>query len=162
MLFLSIFLLIIIVLIIMLFTFVLKIDFILDTNREIMNISMLWLYPFLKANIFMEQKVPTLEVFIFKMKLFRKNLNNKKKVKSKKGFKMQDIKFQNINLTTHYGFQDKFLVGIVCGFINIASQFFQINYLEQEPDFLASNDYIYLRATASINIMPTIKSLASH
>lgn len=164
MLVLALLLILLTIIIIMLFTVALKMDFIFDTNSEKMKLTMLWLDPFLKGEIFMQNKVPILEVYLFHLKLFKKALNQKRKTSNKAhGMQLvQDLKLNDVNLVAKYGLQDKFMLGVICWLVNFLPQFIKIDYFEQDPDFLANSDYIYLRVTADLNIMPTLKSLTSH
>jgi exo-beta-1,3-glucanase (GH17 family) len=59
---------------------------------------------------------------------------------------------KDINVNVKYGFADPFATGIACGAISMASQFINADSIIQTPDFLSMNDYIYLDATAKVNL----------
>lgn len=153
--------LLVITIIILMYIIALKINFVFDTTEEKMRLTAYWLYPFIKAEIFMLNKKPMLKVSLFNIKIYEKAMKKKKSFHENLRL-VKDINVENINLTAYYGFNDKFMVGIISMLINYATQFLTIESIEQKPDFMAHDDYIFINADATMKIVPALKSLASH
>ena len=144
-------LLIIIVILILLFTKYLKVRVVFDTCKTDLNMTLLWLHTFLKAWVTIEDTKPMLTIYLLNKRLFKRRL-----IKEKKNLSGVDIikliDTREIQVNTYYGFRDPFITGITCGVINAASQFINIDFINQRPDFNTESDYIYLDASAKINL----------
>jgi hypothetical protein len=143
--------LVFVILIILLFTVALRVEIVFDTYRTGLKMTLLWLHSCLKALVTIEDTKPMLTLFLFNKKLFYKYLKKRKgKTNSMELVKIVDSRDVHINAS--YGFRDPFTTGITCGAINAASQFINIDSIDQMPDFTAENDYIYLDADAKVNL----------
>jgi hypothetical protein len=146
------------ILIILLFSAALKIRVILDTDNSDLNMTLLWLQPFFKAVITLEESKPVLVIYLFNRKLYKKVL----KLQKKRPSNMNLVRITNpkdIHVKTQYGFTDPSMTGITCGAVNLASQLINIDEITHIPDFTAYNDYIYFDATAEVNIGSTLINL---
>lgn len=135
----------------------LKIIFTFNSDRTDMNLTLSLFYPFLKAVITNESGL-ILTVYLLNKSIFTREL---KPGDSKPG-KMDLIKRvrpTDINVYTSYGFRDPAITGVACGAIGIASQFFNIRSLYQDPDFVSDNDYIYVNASAKLKIWSALVNI---
>jgi len=144
-------LIIITIIIALLFVAALRVKVVFDTERTDLHLTLLWLYPFIKVLVTIEDTKPVLSFYLFKKNLFKKII---KKGKSKSSG-VQMIKIINpkhVSINANYGFRDPSTTGIACGAINVASQFINIESINHNPDFITESDYIYLNATANVNL----------
>lgn len=142
-------------LIVLLFISVLRIRLILNTDKSELNMTLIWLDPVIKAFVTIENTVPVLKVFLFGKLVFERKI----KRGARKGRGVELVKLSNpqdVHVNVRYGFKDPFTTGIACGAINVASQLINIDSLVQIPDFMSTDDYIYLDATAKVNIGSTL------
>lgn len=147
--------------IILLFLAVLRIKLVFDTDKSEINMTLLWLDPFVNAFMTLENTMPVLKVYLFKQLVMKRRLSNRGRNNSGS---MELVKLSNpkeVHVNVHYGFRDPFTTGITCGAINIASQFINIASINQIPDFMPENDYIYLDATAKVNLGEALINLLS-
>ena len=144
-------LLILLFFVMLIFSVALRIKFIIDSNNSDLNLSVFWLYPFLRVLIAIENEKPMLTVFIFKTKVFKKAVKAQKG-KANQGNLMQLANPTDINVTTSYGFKDLYLTGVVCGVVNMIQGFINARYVHQYPNFTGIDDYVYVNATAKVNI----------
>ena len=152
-------LLIIGIIAILLFTVALRVKIVVDTCKTNSNMTLLWLHSFLKALVTIENTKPMLTMYLLNKKLFKKRIKSGKgKLSGLELVKLVDSR--DIHVNTHYGFRDPFTTGITCGAINAASQFINIDSINQMPDFTTENDYIYLDAKAKVNIGSTLIRLS--
>lgn len=147
------------ILVILLFLFALRIKLVLDTDKSEITMTVLWLDPLIKAYVTSENAIPMLKVYVFHQLIFQRALNKAlNKGRNKRGgtelVKLSRPKDVNVNV--RYGFSDPFTTGVACGAINVASQFINIDSINQTPDFLSTDDYIYLDATAKVNLGSTL------
>ncbi len=139
------------ILTILLFLFALKINLIFNSDKPDINMTLLWLYPFIRVLVTIENAIPVIQVYLFNKFILKKAI--KQEMKKHKG--MDIVKITNptdIQVNVQYGFRDPFTTGIACGVISAASQLINIDYVNQIPDFISTNDYIYLNATAKVNL----------
>lgn len=137
------------ILIILLFIVPLKTDFVLDTDNSIIQATALWLHPFIMARVTLENSTPVLNIHVFGKHLIKKKLNKN----MSKGHSLEylgAIEPEDIQVSTRYGFSNPFDTGITCGAVNMVSQLININTFENQPDFLADKNYVYLNASAKI------------
>ena len=146
------------ILIVLLFIVPLKTDFVLDTDNSILQATALWLHPFIMARVTLENNRPVIDMYLFEKHLLKKTI----KKKAGKGHSIDYLRAidpEDIQISTHYGFYNPFNTGITCGAVNMVSQLINISTFENEPDFLADKDYIYLNASAKIYMGPAIMEL---
>lgn len=151
-------LLIVFVLAVLLFTIAMKIIFTFNSDKSNMNLTLLWLYPFLKAAVTNEGNGLLLTVYLLNKSIYKRPL----KARRQKANNMEMIKQvhpTDVAVNASYGFRDPFLTGVACGAFNIASQFINIDSIRQNPDFVTDNDYIYVDATARVNLGSALLNL---
>lgn len=144
--------------ILLLFLFALRIKLVFNSDKPEINMKLLWLNSFICAFITIENTIPILKVYLFNQLILKRTMKKGKNRHSG----MELVKLSNprdIHVNVHYGFRDPFTTGIACGAINMASQFINIDSMDQTPDFLSMNDYIYLDATAKVNLGSTLIKL---
>jgi predicted membrane protein len=144
--------------IILLFVFTLRIKLVIDSDKPEINMSLFWLNPFINAFVNIENTVPMLKVYLFKQLIMKKALKiRKKKYGGMELIKLSDPKDVHVNV--QYGFRDPFTTGVTCGVINMASQFINIDSINQTPEFMSDDDYVHLDATAKVNLGSTLIKL---
>lgn len=157
----SIILLIAVILIVLLFTVALKIKIVFETHKSDLYMTLLWLHSLLKALVTVEDNQPMLSFYLLNKRLFKKTLKRgKNKVNGSEFPELND--FKDICVNVRYSFSDPYKTGITCGALNAASQLFNIASINHVPDFTAGNDYIYLNATAKLNLGSTLIKLFKH
>ncbi|RBP63351.1 hypothetical protein DES36_11094 [Alkalibaculum bacchi] len=140
---------------ILLFKIALHIRLKYHSNESNINVSLVWLEPFFKAFITIEDLDIYLKLYLFNKLILNRKLKNRKT-------KSQGLDFvkktdpQNVHVNVQYGFRDPFMTGISCGLMNFTSEFIDVESMNQVPDFMAGDDYIHLDATANINIGSTL------
>lgn len=150
-------LLIAVILIILLFTEYLKVKVVFDTCKTDLNMSLSWFHSFLKALVTIENTKPMLTLYLLNKRLFKRSLKTSKGKKKLNGIELVKlIDSRDMHVNAYYGFRDPFTTGITWGVINAASQFINIDSINQMPDFTAENDYIYLDASAKVNVGSTL------
>ena len=143
----------------LLFAFDAKLKLVFDTDRDDMHLSVYWIYPFIKGTGSIENSRPVVDVYFFRMHLFKKT------VKTGKGRKTDLLKIfdlKELSINTKYGFTTPYATGITCGAFNAASQFINIAFMNQIPDFMPAHDYIYLDAEASVNLGTSLTNLIKY
>lgn len=146
---------VVIILILLLFLIMSRIKLVLNTEKAEMNMTLLWLSPLLKAIVVMEDARPVLRVYLLNKVVYKKVIRKGKKSEKRMEL-VQLAEPKDVHVDVRYGFSDPFSTGIACGVIQIASQFINIDSVDQTPDFLAASDYIYLNATAKVNLGSTL------
>ncbi len=129
----------------------LKIKLVFNSEKSDIKMSLLWLSPLIKAFVSMKNSLPILNIYLFNRLVLKKTIKRRNK-KSRDMNLVQLVNPRDIHVDVQYGFKDPFETGIACGVINIASQFINIDSIKQTPDFVSTDDYIYLDATAKVNL----------
>ena len=142
---------IVLLLIVLLFTVKSKVDFIFNTTNSDMHVTLFWLYPLLKSVITREDDRLVLSIYLMNKRILTRQVNQKQNT-SGNGSILKKLHPTDIHVDTRYGFRDPFVTGLACSAITLASEFFNVETLNQKPDFLAVNDYINLDATAKLNL----------
>lgn len=151
-------LLIAVILLILLFTVALNVKIVFDTCKTSLNMTLLWLHSFLKALVTIEDSKPMLTLYLLNKKLFKRRLKTGNGKLSGMDF-IKLIDSRDIHVDASYGFRDPFTTGITCGAINAALEGINIGFVNQMPDFATDNDYIYLDASAKVNLGSTLVKL---
>jgi hypothetical protein len=92
-------------------------------------------------------------------RLFKRRLKSGKSKLNKTEF-IKLIDSSGVHVNAYYGFRDPFTTGITCGAFNAALQFINIDSINQMPDFTTVNDYIYIDASAKVNLGSTLLNLS--
>lgn len=151
-------LIIVAIFITLLFVDDLKVKLLFNTDKSDMNVTLFWLYPLIKVFVTIEDTGPALTFYLFNKHIFKKFIKEGKD----KASSMDLIKIANpkeIRINANYGFSNPFTTGITCGVMEIASQFINIESIKHNPDFMTISDYIYLDATANVNLGTTFINL---
>ncbi|WP_313559365.1 hypothetical protein [Ruminiclostridium cellobioparum] len=156
----------------LLFAFDAKVKLVFDTDRNDMHLSVNWIYPFIKGTVSIENWHPAIDVYIFRVHLFKKTVKAgsqgilSRGKKSGKGIRKTDLlkifNLKELSINTKYGFTNPSATGIACGAFNTASQFINIDSLSQIPDFMSAHDYIYFDAEASVNLGASLTNLIKY
>lgn len=142
---------IVLLLAILLFTVNSKINLVFDSANSDIHLTLLWLYPFLRSVVTREGNDFALTVYLFNKKILKKLIPRKRSASGNKGI-LRNLKPTDIYVDTRYGFRDPFVTGLTCSAITMVSELFNVESLRMRPDFLATNDYISLDATAKLNL----------
>jgi|GEM_PF-567403 len=152
----------------LIFAFDAKVEIVFDTDRNDIHSTVCWLYPFVKGVVKMDASTPVLDIYLFRKHFIRKNILRKgtKNSNSEKRIKKQDLlkifEPKGLSINTSYGFMNPSTTGITCGAVNAASQFINIDYFNQFPDFMSTHDYIYFDAKASVNFGASLINLMKY
>ena len=154
-----IFIILISLLITLLFTVDLRVKIVFDTCKTNLSMTLLWLNSILKALVTIEDSKPMLTLYLLNRRLFKRRLKTGKSKLNKTNL-IKLIDSRDVHVNAYYGFRDPFTTGITCGAFNAASQFINIDSINQIPDFTTENDYIYLDASANVNLGSTLLNLS--
>lgn len=147
----------------LLYLFDAKVNIVFDTDRNDMHLSACWLYPFIKVTARIKDTKPVMDLYLFKLHLINRAIKtNRDKTGIKKADLIKILKPGDLSIKTKYGFTNPSVTGIACGAINAASQFNNIDFLDQIPDFMTEHDYIYFDASATINLGAALISLIKY
>ena len=125
------------------------------SDESNINVTLVWLEPFIKALVTIEDLNIYLKLYIFdKLIINRKLKKQQTKLQGLDLIKKTDP--QDVHVNVQYGFRDPFMTGISCGLINFTSEFIDVESMNQIADFMARDDYIFLDATTNINIGSTL------
>lgn len=136
---------------ILLFTVTSKLIFSFDTSRSDLHLTLLWLYPFFKSVVVNEDNGLVLNIYLLNKKVYSRQLRHKQNLQSNRSI-LRSFSPTDIHVDAQYGFRDPSVTGLACSVISAVSKFFNVESLRQEPDFLAYDDYIYVDATARLNL----------
>lgn len=125
------------------------------SNESDIDVTLNWLKPFFKAFITIDSLDTYLKLYVFDKLIFNRKLK-KRKTKARGLDLVKKTDPQNVHVNLQYGFKDPFMTGISCGLMNFTSEFIDIESMNQVPDFMASDDYVHVDATANINIGSTL------
>ena len=162
MIFLYILLAIILLFIYLLFAAAMQVLFSFNSDREDIIITVLWLFPFLKAVITVENENLILSVYVLKKKVFEKELMQGARESTKSHFNLKlirQVQPWDIHVNAAYGFRDPSVTGIACGAMNIATRFINMDSMEHTPDFMPDKNYINIDAAAKLNPGVTLVNL---
>ena len=137
-------------LIISTFAFSLHLDFLLDSESQKMQAMLFWLYPLLKIKAEIKGNRPFATIWLFGIPLYSKPIQPKPKAKQRFPI-YKSAKLRDIRIDLGYGLTNPFETGIACFITGILQQLTDVESFEQRPDFLATEEYIYLKAKASVN-----------
>lgn len=151
---------VLIIFLVLLFLIALRIKVVLNTEKSDAKMTLFWLGPVFKAFITMKDSSPVIRLAIFDKVIMKIKPKPRPKKSTSDKFKLvQQINPQDVHVNFRYGFNDPYNTGVACGAVNMASQFINIDSLIHTPDFTSSKDYIYLNATAKLNLGSTLVRL---
>lgn len=135
----------------------LKIRVLVDFGENGISANAYFLYPFLEMRIQLENNLPYLNIYLFKLRCYkralRRNIDTHEKVNLLKYIKIRDLV-----VNTYYGFNDPFSTGIFSGMLGIAKALPVTAHVNQYPDFFASNNYLRIEALGYLKLGKTIKN----
>ncbi len=140
-----------------------KLKLLFDSDRNDMHFTVSWINPFIKGIGKLENNHPVVNIYFFGLHLLKKTIKpgkNKGGIKKKELLKIFNLK--DVTINTKYGFTNPSSTGITCGAINAASQFINIDFLNQVPDFMSAHDYIYFDARARVNLGASLTNLIKY
>lgn len=124
------------------------------------HISFSWLNPFITGAVTPRGQGLMITIKLFNMKIIKKDLamklNNNKNIN--KLDLIRNLKLNNIELKTSYGFKDMSITGMTCAAINIISQYIHLNSINNNPDFTAEYDYFEIDGILYVNALSIISS----
>ncbi len=162
MIFLYILLAIVLLFIYLLFAAAMQVLFAFNSDKDDIRITVLWLFPFFKAVIALENESPVLAVHIFNKKVYEKKLMQGGRQGKKSQFNLKlirQVQPWDIHVSAAYGFRDPSVTGIACGAVNIATRLIDIDSIEHNPDFMAEKNYVSINAAAKLNPGATLVNL---
>jgi hypothetical protein len=124
-------------------------------------LTLSWLKSFIKGFVKTDEGKLILTVYLFNRKILTKKLpSNKKKPSNLSNLKLiRCIKFDNLTLKTSYGFEDPSTTGMLCGAINIISEYIDINNSCNNPDYSTDFDHFDIYILAEINLTHSLLNL---
>ncbi len=147
----------VVLLTILLFTVKSRIDLVLDSTSSDVHATLFWLYPLVKSVVQKTGNSFILTVYLFNKRLLTREFDRSEKSSGSTAISRLDP--TDIHVETRYGFRDPFITGLAVGAVTLACEFFKVESLYQQPDFLAANDYFNLNATAKLNLGQSLLKL---
>lgn len=131
----------------------LVLSFELDTNRNDMHLIIYWLYPIFMAKVIMSEYSPQLNVYLFNLRIFSKNMQVKSQ--QNKSF-IQYLELEETYANLYYGLSNPFNTAITTSIIQMIKTFTPDVCIIQYPDFISGEEYIVMQAGSKLNIGKTI------
>jgi hypothetical protein len=150
-------LLISIVLLIIIFLSIFPLNAMFSFNSEQLinfHLTLTWLKPLIKGIIKRHGNNTIITVYLLNRKVLVKNFStNKSNGDDNKLGLIKSIKFVSITLQTSYGFEDPSITGMVCGAINMISEYIDSNDSVNNPDFSTDYDYFNFNVAVKVNVL---------
>ncbi len=157
-----VFLFLALILVVLLITIPIKIAFAFN-SQEFTNVNLIatWLKPLFKIVIVKTDEKMFYTLYLFNKKVLTNNLTSKTLAKDyvKKIQLTRNLKPHFIDIKASYGFEDPSVTGMVCGVINLASDYLGVNVLYNNPDFNMDYNYFNISGTAELNTISIIAML---
>lgn len=134
-----------------------KIYFTFNTNSDEVYLIFNWLTPFLKAEINVYNYLLYLSIFLFKKKIYRKQIKVSKRKHRPSVFSYNTLDFNNSYAAVYYGLNNPYTTGIATGVIQSILFFADEMHIDYFPDFLPEKEYIIIKARTEINVGKSIK-----
>ena len=122
-----------------------------DSTSSDINVTLLWLYPILKSVVSLENNSFTLSIFIFSKRIFKKQMPSYNSESRNKNL-LNKINPTEVYINAQYGFKDPYFTGLTFAALNMIPRLFKLESLYQQPNFLVTNDFININATAKLNL----------
>lgn len=149
---------VLLILAVLLFTVASEINFNFNSDNQDMKLTMHWLHPLLKSIVVRKDSIFVMTIYLFDKKMLEKQINRKQNARGNRNI-INSLNPTDIHVYTQYGFRDPFVTGFACSAITMLAGFFKVESLRLIPDFLASDDYIRLNATAKLNLGHSLMKL---
>ncbi len=135
----------------------LKIRVFVDFSENSVSADAYCLYPFLKMRIELENNLPYLNIYLFKIRCYKRALKRNIDTHEKANF-LKSVNIRNLIINTYYGFSDPFSTGIFSGILGIANALPVPADVNQYPNFFASSNYLRIEALGYLKLGDTIKN----
>lgn len=123
------------------------------------NLVLRWLKPLIKGIITKYEDKIIFSVYLFGKRVFTKNITANKSNDSNNYRLIKCIKFINITMQTLYGFKDPSITGMVCGAVNVISEYIDIDSAHNNPDFSTDIDYLNIKIVVKVNVVVSVLNL---
>lgn len=149
------------VLLILLLLAVYPVKAILSYNSEQLpdfHLMLSWLYPFLRAAVIRHDNKNFLTLYLFNKKVYSKDLKGGKKTANytDRLELIRTMKPEHMKLNTSYGFEDPAVTGVVCGAVDLLSEYVNFEVLDNRPDFYVLDSYFNMNASAEFNALSSL------
>jgi hypothetical protein len=116
-----------------------------------------WLKPAVSGSVTKVNNKTILNAYFFNKKIIEKELKGKALSQRDKINMIREIHPHLIKLQTSYGFMDPSVTGMVCGSINMISEYIGVDDLYNHPDFSVDHDYFNAHATAEVDALNSLR-----
>jgi hypothetical protein len=127
------------------------------------NLMFSWLNPFIKGFITRHGNQITLTINLFSRKLLVKSYLTENDTLKLKGRNYRDyinifkaLEISNAKLYSSYGFLNPATTGVLCGTINLISQYINLDEFYNNADFFADHSYFNISAETDVNVLVSI------
>ncbi|MHB1314311.1 MAG: hypothetical protein ACYCX2_02350 [Christensenellales bacterium] len=124
------------------------------------NAEAYYLYPLCRISLQTKGDTPEVTLRVFGLLVYKSKLHRPKKTTRKEFAFVKSAALSDIAVDAYYGLHSPFMTGIFCGAFSMFSRFFNIDSFSQHPDFIAEDEYIYVEASANINLWHTMLNYA--
>jgi hypothetical protein len=130
------------------------------------NLMFSWINPFMKGFIIRHDNQITLTINLFSRKLLVKSYVTENNTLKLKGRNYRDyinilkaLEISNAKLYSCYGFINPATTGVLCGTINLISQYINLDEFYNNADFFTDHSYFNISAETDVNILASITRL---
>jgi hypothetical protein len=123
------------------------------------HLILTWISPLFKAVIHKNEDENLITIYLFNKRTFTRNLKIQKEQHTNFVDLIKTIRPAHIMLRSSYGFQDPSVTGMVCGAFDMLSQYMELEYLYNNPDFYTAYDYFSINAEAEIHLLSSLSGI---
>jgi hypothetical protein len=120
------------------------------------KLSLSWLRPLIKGIIKRDGNNAIFTLYLYNKKILSKNLTANKSNDTNNFKLIKYIKFLDVRLQTSYGFEDPSITGMVCGAINMISEYIDSKDSVNNPDFSTDYDYFNFNVAVKVNVLVSV------
>lgn len=128
------------------------------------HITMSWLNPFLEGVITRHNGQTVITIRLFNKKVLVRNLAIKKVIGFRQAIQnymdyvdiLRTLKINRTKLYASYGFLNPAFTGMLCGVINLISQYIKIDELYNNGDFFTDRNYFNINVEAEIDAAASV------
>lgn len=128
----------------------------IDTSRNDMHLIIYWLYPLFMAKVEMLDYSPHLNIYVFKIRVYSKTMQRKRKQNQGLTEMFQLLALQDSYAKLYYGLNTPFNTAIAGGIIGLLNVFINNISVFQYPDFIPGDEYFVIQAGSKLNVGKTI------
>lgn len=152
------------ILIILLYIYPLKITGTFNSEEQPnFNLGFSWLNTIINGFVTRHNSRTTLIIYLFGRKLLDKSyLTENSLSKLREGSYMNYInilkalELSNTKLYSSYGFINPATTGVLCGAVNLISQYINLDEFHNNADFFTDESYFYINAETNVNVLVSI------